>query len=87
MNLIKLQPSEIDHLSVPECEELITGIRPKVAIITHFGMTIIREGPWKIARQLQERTGVTVLAAEDGRQYAIRKLLSYRQSVPTRVLF
>jgi len=77
MNLIKLGPSDIDHLSVDDCAEIITGIKPKVAIITHFGMTMIRTGPWNIARQLKERTGVTVLAADDGKHYTIEKLLSY----------
>lgn len=77
MNLIKLGPSEIDHLSVDDCAEIITGMKPKVAIITHFGMSMIRTGPWNVARQLKERTGVTVLAAEDGKSYTIEKLLSY----------
>lgn len=77
LNLLKLEPSEIDHLSVPDCVEIISGIKPKVAIITHFGMTMLRAGPWNIARQLKEKTGVTVLAAEDGKHYEIKKLLSY----------
>ena len=77
MNLIKLGPSEIDHLSIDDCEAIITGIKPRVAIITHFGMTMIRKGPWNVARHLKEKTGVTVLAAEDGRHYNIEKLLSY----------
>jgi ribonuclease BN (tRNA processing enzyme) len=77
MNLIKLGPSEIDHLSIDDCAEIIIGIKPRVAIITHFGMTMIRTGPWNVARQLKERTGVTVLAAEDGKHYTIEKLLSY----------
>jgi len=77
MNLIKLGPSEIDHLSIDDCEAIITGVKPRVAIITHFGMTMIRTGPWNVARQLKERTGVTVLAAEDGKHYTIEKLLSY----------
>ena len=77
MNLIRLEPSEIDHLSVPDCEKIISQIKPKVAIITHFGMTILKSGPWKIARALKEKTGVTVLAAEDGKHYEINKLLSY----------
>ncbi len=76
MNLIKLEPSEIDHLSVPDCAELIRGIRPKAALITHFGMTIIRAGPWNVARRLTEETGIKVLAAEDGKHYEIGKLLA-----------
>lgn len=77
MNLIKLGPSEIDHLSIDDCAEIISGIKPKVAIITHFGMTMLRTGPWNVARQIKERTGITVLAAEDGKHYPINKLLSY----------
>lgn len=76
MNLLKLESSEIDHLSVDDCVKIINGIKPKVALITHFGMTIIRIGPWNIARQLKERTKVTVLAAEDGKHYEIEKLLT-----------
>jgi ribonuclease BN (tRNA processing enzyme) len=81
MNLIKLEPSEIDHLSVDDCAEIISGIRPRVAIITHFGMTMIRKGPWNVARQLKAQTGVTVLAAEDGKHYSIEKLRSYGHPV------
>ncbi|MGQ9465724.1 MAG: MBL fold metallo-hydrolase [bacterium] len=77
MNLLKLESSEIDHLSVADCTEIISGIRPKVAIITHFGMTIIKAGPWNIARQLKDKTGITTIAAEDGKHYEIEKLLSY----------
>lgn len=77
LNLLRLEPSEIDHLSIPDCEEIISGIKPKVAIITHFGMTMLRQGPWKVARQLKDKTGTTVLAAEDGKHYTIEKLLSY----------
>ncbi len=77
LNLLRLKPSKINHLSVPDCEKIIFEINPKVAIITHFGMTMLRAGPWNIARQLKEKTGVTVLAAEDGKHYEIRKLLSY----------
>lgn len=77
MNLLRLASSEIEHLSVPDCARIINGIRPKVALITHFGMTMLRAGPWNIARQLQDKTGITVLAAEDGQHYSISKLLSY----------
>jgi len=77
MNLLRLEPSEIDHLSVSDCEKIIGKIKPKVAFITHFGMTIIKTGPWNIAHKLKEKTGVTVLAAEDGQHYEIKKLLTY----------
>jgi ribonuclease BN (tRNA processing enzyme) len=77
LNLLRLEPSNIEHLSVPDCVELIDGIKPRVALITHFGMTMLRAGPWNIARKLREKTGIIVLAAEDGKHYKIEKLLSY----------
>jgi phosphoribosyl 1,2-cyclic phosphodiesterase len=79
LNLLRLEPSDIDHLSIPDCERIIASVKPAVAIITHFGMTVLKSGPWNIARQLQKRTGITVLAAEDGKHYSIKKLLSYRK--------
>lgn len=78
LNLLCLEPSEIEHLSEPDCARIISGIKPKVAIITHFGMTMLRAGPWNIARRLKQETGITVLAAEDGKHYTIDKLLSYK---------
>lgn len=79
MNLLRLEPSDIDHLSIPDCERIIASVKPAVAIITHFGMTVLKTGPWNIARQLQKSTGITVLAAEDGKHYSIKKLLEYRK--------
>jgi len=78
LNLLCREPSEIEHLSVPDCARIISQIEPKVAIITHFGMTMLRAGPWNIARRLKQETGVTVLAAEDGKHYTLDKLLSYK---------
>jgi len=77
LNLLRIEPSEIEHLAIPDCEKIITGIQPKVAVITHFGMTMMRQGPWKVANQLKDATGVVVLAAEDGKHYPVEKLLSY----------
>lgn len=77
LNLLRIEPSSIEHLSIPDCVKIISGIQPKVAIITHFGMTMVRQGPWKVANQLKKETGVVVLAAEDGKHYTIEKLLSY----------
>jgi len=41
-------------------------LKPKAAILTHFGMSVWRAQPWKIAEQLTQRTGVKVIAARDG---------------------
>jgi len=64
----------IDHLSIPDAERLVKEIKPKVAIMTHFGMGMWRAKPWVLAEQLTEKTGVRVIAARDGMQFDLAKL-------------
>lgn len=66
INTVRLEESEIYHLSVPDARRLIEAIRPEAAILTHFGMTIWRAGPSDVARKLADETGVQVIAARDG---------------------
>ncbi|HSV31793.1 MAG TPA: MBL fold metallo-hydrolase [Atribacteraceae bacterium] len=56
----------LQHLCVPDAEVLIRAIRPETAILTHFGMTVLRGKPWVIAREMTERTGTNIIAARDG---------------------
>jgi ribonuclease BN (tRNA processing enzyme) len=67
INVVRLKPSGLDHLHMPEAEDLISAARPKLAILSHFGMTMIKARPWELARQATERTGVKVVAASDGK--------------------
>ncbi len=76
INLLRDKPSEYDHLSIPDVEKILKGNKPRVAYITHFGMTIIRLGVWKVARMLSASTGVKVLVAEDGKTVDIEKVLN-----------
>ncbi len=60
---------KVDHLSVIDAEKIIAEIKPKVAILTHFGMQIWRAHPWEIAEQLSQKTGIKVKAARDGMKF------------------
>ncbi len=64
----------VDHLSVPDVERLIKELKPKVAILTHFGMNVWRAKPWEIAQRLTEETGVKVIAARDGMRFDLAQL-------------
>jgi len=64
----------IDHLSVPDAEHIITELKPKVAILTHFGMHMWRAKPWQIAERLSQDTGVRVIAARDGMKFDLSQL-------------
>ncbi len=74
LNLVFLEPrwpsdnplTPTEHLSVPDAEYIISQLKPKAAILTHFGMSVWRAQPGKIAETLTRRTGVKVIAARDG---------------------
>jgi len=64
----------MEHLSVPDAERIITELKPKVAILTHFGMGMWRAKPWQIAERLSQETGIRVLAARDGMRFDLAQL-------------
>jgi len=75
INMVLTEPRPpIQHLSVPDAERIIREIKPKVAILNHFGLHVWREKPWKIAEKLSEKTGVRVIAARDGMKFDLTQL-------------
>jgi len=75
INVVRLEAGHpYDHLSVPDAEHIIRELKPKVAILTHFGMTMWRAKPWEVALRLSEETGVRVLAARDGMKFDLSQL-------------
>jgi ribonuclease BN (tRNA processing enzyme) len=64
----------IQHLSLKDVEKIISANKPKLTILTHFGMTFIKAKPWEIAEDLTEKFGVKVIAASDGMEIDLDKL-------------
>jgi phosphoribosyl 1,2-cyclic phosphodiesterase len=62
------------HLAVQDAERIITVLKPKAAILTHFGMNVWRAHPWEVAEQLTQRTGINVIAARDGMTFDLARL-------------
>lgn len=65
---------EIAHLSIADVEKIIRGIRPRAAILTHFGMQIWKAHPAELAEKLTSKIGVRVIAACDGMQFDLAEL-------------
>ena len=65
LNVVFRNPRDEIHLAVPDARRLIAAIRPRLAVITHFGLTMLRARPWELAETLSQETGVRVLAARD----------------------
>jgi len=67
LNVVQATPMEgVDHLDVMGAQRIIAAVRPKLAILTHFGMTMLRAKPWEVAGRIKRDTGHDVVAASDG---------------------
>lgn len=44
---------------------MLSQIKPKLVILTHFGIPVIKKNPTMIARDIQKETGLNVTAAHD----------------------
>jgi len=55
-----------EHFDIKDAEKIIAAKKPKLTILTHFGMTMIKARPWEIAEQLSNKLGLKVIAARDG---------------------
>jgi len=75
INVVRLEANHpFDHLSVPDAEHIITELKPKVVILTHFGRTMWQAKPWRVAQRLSQDTGVRVIAARDGMKFELSQL-------------
>jgi phosphoribosyl 1,2-cyclic phosphodiesterase len=72
INVVMLQDnSAIEHLCLQEAEQIIETNKPRLAILTHFGMGMVKAKPWEIAEHLTKKLGIMVIAARDGIQIDI----------------
>ena len=66
---------KIYHLNFSQAAKLIEAIGLKIAILTHFGMTMLQQNPSRLAQMIENSTGIKVIAATDGLQLSIPDLL------------
>ena len=74
INVVRFEEKQgIDHLSLKDAEKILSINKPKLGVLTHFGMTMIKAKPWEIAKGLSEKLGVKVIAARDGMELDLDK--------------
>jgi len=69
VHVVRLKPvgdDPIDHLSVEDVKNIVKKAKPRLTILTHFGMAMIRAKPWMVASELEKELGLKVIAASDG---------------------
>jgi len=78
MNISRYVPhesGEVEHLCLDDGIKLIKTIKPEVAVLTHFGMTMIKNKPWEIAAKLEKELKIKVIAASDGLTLNLEEIL------------
>ena len=66
VNVVRAKPSNLDHLCLEDAQTIIQAAKPDLAVLTHFGMSVIQAKPWIVAEEMSQKTGVNVIAARDG---------------------
>ena len=59
----------VEHLALNDFIRIVTAVKPKTAIMTHFGLKMIEEDPGRIAERLRQKTGINIIAAFDGMEF------------------
>ncbi|MCL5674642.1 MAG: MBL fold metallo-hydrolase [Candidatus Omnitrophica bacterium] len=54
------------HMCLSEALNIISAIKPGKAVLTHFGMSMLKNKIWEKEEEMKEKTGVDVIAAYDG---------------------
>jgi phosphoribosyl 1,2-cyclic phosphodiesterase len=65
------------HMNTTQAKELISKVKPKLALIQHFGMLMVKAGPEKEAKWIEEQTSVKTIAATDGMKIDLEKAPAY----------
>jgi len=69
IHVVRLKPigdEPIEHLSIEDVRNILKKAKPRLAILTHFGMTMVKAKPWGVASELEKELGLKVIAASDG---------------------
>ena len=72
LNVVRHHPvksGNVQHLCVDDARRVIDAAEPDMAILTHFGMTMVQAGPRSVARDMSDELGIPVEAASDGRTF------------------
>jgi phosphoribosyl 1,2-cyclic phosphodiesterase len=81
IHVVRLNPTgddPIDHLSIEDVKTIIKKVKPRLTVLTHFGMTMIRAKPWKVAAELEKELRVRVIAASDGLKLDLKEVGSWK---------
>lgn len=66
INTLRFRDSmDVDHLTYDDASAIIEAVRPKVAVLSHFGTKVLEQGPARLAQALEDRLKLRVVPARD----------------------
>jgi phosphoribosyl 1,2-cyclic phosphodiesterase len=66
VNVLRYRDSmDVDHLTFDHAREVLNLVRPRVAVMQHFGTKMLEQQPERLARELEDALGMRVIAAYD----------------------
>ena len=74
--VVRLKPvgdEPIERLSIDDVRSILKKARPRLTLLTHFGMTMIKAKPWVVAAELEKELGLKVIAASDGMEIDLER--------------
>ena len=67
INVLRYRDSmDVDHLTFDDARRIIGGIRPRAAIMTHFGRKMLAREPRRLGYEPEDELGVQAFAAAEG---------------------
>ncbi len=74
LNVLRPEENKIKfHMTSDEAAKLLKMVKPKLAVIQHFGMYMIKAIPEKEAKHIEEGSGIKTIAARDGMKIDLEK--------------
>ncbi len=55
----------VQHLSAEDVKKMVSHLKPKKAVLTHFSVEMLKANPKQIAADIHKDTGIPTIAAED----------------------
>jgi len=67
LNVVRMRgDNRIAHLTMKDARNIIEEAKPKKAVLTHFGMQVLKASPNLQAKIITGETGIETIAAHDG---------------------
>jgi len=66
VNVLRYRDSmDVDHLTFDRARDVLAAVRPRVAVLQHFGTKMLEQNPERLARDIEDELGIRVMAAYD----------------------